>query len=147
MENIHTSVCRRISSVLAVEFPLIRPLICSCLRTWRDTEVHKKVWQRQLTEHATNIFLNNYWYILKHVFDTERLWEVSYCQFTLTTSCLKSRMLCHWLRSFLSASCRLLACWSSWMHRSLIWSLAAACITHWSSTSRADLPATKKKQN
>lgn len=63
-------------------------------------------------------------------------------QTLLTTSCLKSRMLCCWLWSFLSTSCRFLACWSSWIHLSLIWSLAAAFITHWSSTSRADLTAT-----
>lgn len=38
MRKIHTSVCSCISSVLAEEFPLIRPLICSCLRTYRDAQ-------------------------------------------------------------------------------------------------------------
>lgn len=73
--------------------------------------------------------------------------KVSYSQLTLTTCCLKSRMLCHWLWSFLSASCLLFACRSSCIHLSLIWSLAAACMTHWSSTSRADLSEKNGNKN
>ena len=76
--------------------------------------------------------------------DSKRLWEVLYCQMWLTTSCLKSRMLCHWLRRCLRASWRLLACWSSWIQRSLMWSLAAACITPWSSSSTTDLTTTQR---
>lgn len=49
-----TSLCTRVSSVLAVEFPLIRPLVCSCLTSYE--EKHDKS-----VSHLFRLTCGNWW--------------------------------------------------------------------------------------
>lgn len=61
--DILTSACRSFSSVLATEFPLIRPLMCSCLTAWRETFTNSTKNQK------TEPFIQNLLKILK---DTDK---------------------------------------------------------------------------
>lgn len=154
------------SSFLAMEFPFIRPLSCSCLISLNNskqlliicalkyshyplTEIKnmpisfvfilycRDVSIREEASLITSVY--ECWLKKKH----SQSHRKSLIVFTLTTSCLKSRMLCHWLRRLRSASWRLRACLSIWIHLSLRYSLAAICITHCSSSPRTDLGTTR----
>lgn len=120
-----TSLWRWISCVLAVEFPLIRPLICSCLRSCKGKKAEHDYFYD--VTNADKKSVSSHLATIRHLDHRSTIYNAcrkyfiqKYFLSTLTTSCLKSSMLCHWLRRLLSASCRLWACWSSWMQRSLI---------------------------